>query len=199
LTDFRFYRFVRRAFLIVARPMFRFDVLGAERIPETGPVIIVAPHRSWLDPPCVGAACPRPVRFLMVADLYHKPWARWFYARMKSLPVDPHARNSVVSLRRALAHLRDGGVVGVFPEGRVVAAGETEELKFGAAMLAVRAGATVVPMAIEGSAEAWPHRTPFPRPAEVRVMVGEPMPPEPTVDGVRRAAERLTERIAAVL
>ena len=49
--------------------MFRFHVQGAERIPREGAGVIVAPHRSWLDPSCVGGACPRPIRFLIMGML----------------------------------------------------------------------------------------------------------------------------------
>ena len=72
-----FYRLARGLFRIVALPMFRFRVEGAERVPREGPGVVVAPHRSWLDPACVAGACPRPVRFLMIDT------SRWVPAALR--------------------------------------------------------------------------------------------------------------------
>ncbi len=175
MTGFAFYRFIRSLFRIVAGPMFRLRIEGASRIPRRGPVVIVASHRSWLDPPCVGAACRRPIRFLILDKVYRKPWARWFYRWMRGLPVDPASRRSVASIRRALSHLKHGGVVGVFPEGRVIRGGEPAPFHPGAAMLALRSGAQVVPIRLQGTAEAWPHGRKFPRRSPVTVYVDEPL------------------------
>ena len=70
-----FFRPTWRLFRIVARPLFRFRVGGAEHFPRSGPAVLVAPHRSWLDPACVAGACPRPVRFLMMEKIYRRPFA----------------------------------------------------------------------------------------------------------------------------
>lgn len=185
-------------FRLVARPMFDLQVVGAERVPTDGPAIVVAPHRSWLDPPCVGAASPRPVRFLVIDHVYDRPWSRWFYRGMQSIPVS--RTDSLRALRTALRSLRRGEVVGVFPEGRVLPEGEPGELGAvhpGAAMLAIKVGAPVVPMHISGSARAWPHGRCFPGRAPVRVTVGEPI--APPAGGGREAMEALLKRIEITL
>jgi 1-acyl-sn-glycerol-3-phosphate acyltransferase len=174
-----FYRLIRRMFLLAAGPMFRLRVEGRERLPRSGPGIVIAPHRSWLDPPCVGAACARPVRFLMLRDIYERPGTHWFYRRMGALPVQAGGSASMVSLRAAFRHLRQGELVGVFPEGRVVRGEALGELRAGAALLAVRSGAPVIPLAIRGTAEAWPHGRRLPRPGRVSVRIGEPIPVPP--------------------
>ena len=199
MKGFLFYRSIRRLFLILATPMFRFSVEGIENVPSEGPAIVVASHRSWLDPPCVGAAFPRPVRFLILEGVYRRPWARWFYRRMRSLPVNPSKRTSVVSLRRAFAHLRQGGVVGVFPEGRVVEDGSDVEFASGAAVLAVRTGAPVIPIVIHGSANAWPRGKRLPRPAPVRVRIEPPIDSSRSDGRDREAVERLMEQIRLTL
>lgn len=193
-----FYRAIRRAFLILAHPFLRFRVENVDRIPRTGPVVIVATHRSWLDAPCVGGACPRPVRFLIRDRVFHQNrLASWFYQRMGSVPVSPGGVKSIGAIRAALSCLRGGGVIGVFPEGRVVREGEREELRAGAALLAVRTGAPVVPIVIHGSAAAWPPGRRYPGPGRVRVEVGHPLP---APEGSREDAEqRLMDRIEAAL
>ena len=192
-----FYRTVRRLFRCVAVPMFRFEVRGAEQVPRHGPAVVVAPHRSWLDPPCVGAASPRPVRFLITDKVYHVPWTRWFYRGMKSIPVTPGGTNSMRALRTALRSLKQGEVVGVFPEGRVLPEGDLGRVHPGAAMLAVQVQAPVVPMFIKGSARAWPHGRRLPGPAPVSVIVGQPIQPPPKSG--RGAIEEMVRRIEDAL
>jgi 1-acyl-sn-glycerol-3-phosphate acyltransferase len=192
-----FYRTIRRMFLIIAAPMFRFRVEGRDLVPRQGAAVVVAPHRSWLDPACVGAAVERPIRFIIVDRMYHKPWARWFYRGMKSIPVQKGGAASRSALRRALFCLERGELVGIFPEGRVVSEWTKGGLHAGAAMLASRSGTPVIPVGIRGSAEAWPHGRPLPRPAPVGVRIGSPI--EPLRRGGKGAVRMLTERIEQAL
>jgi len=192
-----FYRFVRRIFLILSVPLFRFRVRGREHVPESGPAIVVAPHRSWLDPACVGAACPRPVRFLILWEVYEKPWARWFYRAMGTLPVSPGGYSALSSMREALRALRRGEVVGVFPEGRVSTPERPAPIHPGAAMLASHTGAPIVPMQIIGSSRAWPHGKRLPSRAAVSVAIETPIPSRDA--GRRRARDELTRDIERLL
>lgn len=179
------YRVIRRLFRLIATVVFRFRVEGAERVPPNGPGIIVAAHRSWLDPACVGGACPRPVRFLILDSVYQQPWARWFYRSMRSIPVTPGGSSSISALRGALRWLERGELIGIFPEGRVVLKGEVERIHAGAALLSVRSGAPVIPVTIRGSARAWPHGRAYPAPAQVSVHIGVPIwPPAAGRDAV---------------
>ena len=192
-----FYRAVRRLFLLLAGPLFRYKVTGRELVPREGALVVVAPHRSWLDPACVGAAVERPIRFLIVDRMYHKPWARWFYRGMKSIPVQKGGAASLSALRIAMRSLRKGEDVGIFPEGRVLKGWSEGGLQHGAAMLAVRTGSPIVPVGIHGSAAAWPHGRPFPVPARVSVRIGRPIaPPERgEAGGVERLTQRMEEAI----
>jgi 1-acyl-sn-glycerol-3-phosphate acyltransferase len=192
-----FYRLIRRLFLILARPAFRFRVEGREHVPLSGPGILVAPHRSWLDPAVVGAACPRPVHFMILKGVYEKPWARWFYRKMRSLPVEPGGNASISALRGALRHLRSGELIGIFPEGRVVTDEAESVVHPGAALLAVRSGARVIPMEIRGSDVAWPKGQKLPRPASVSVTIGPGLDPPARGSGVE--IEEMTRRIERAL
>jgi len=192
-----FYRLVRRLFLLGAAVLFRLRVEGAERLPPSGPAIVVAAHRSWLDPACVGGACRRPVRFLIMESVYANRWARWFYRAMGTIPVGAGAASSASALRGALRALARGEVVGVFPEGRVWPAESPGPVQPGAALLALRTGAPVVPLVICGSARAWPHGRRYPGPAAVRVRVGDALEPPPGAG--RDAVDELSARIARAL
>ena len=170
-----FYRCVRAAFRGIAAPYFSFRVEGREHVPAAGAGIVIAPHRSWLDPACVGAASPRPIHFLIAEDIYEKPWSRWFYRMMQGTPVKSGGFASFGSLRGALRVLDRGELVGIFPEGRVIRPGVENDVQAGAALLAVRTGAPVIPVGIVGTARAWPHGRRFPRPSPVRVRIGRPI------------------------
>jgi 1-acyl-sn-glycerol-3-phosphate acyltransferase len=178
--------------------MFRFRVEGAERVPRDGPGVVVAPHRSWLDPLCIGGAFPRPVRFLILDDVYRRRMTNWFYRSMGSIPVTAGGGPmSVTALRRALRALRQGELIGVFPEGRVLPDGPLGDLHPGAAMLSVRTRAPVLPVAIRGSARAWPHGRKLPGPGEVGVRIGEAITPPGERD--RHTVDRFLRRIEAGL
>jgi 1-acyl-sn-glycerol-3-phosphate acyltransferase len=193
-----FYRFIRFTFRVLARPMFRFRIEGAENLPAAGPGVVVAPHRSWLDPACIGGACPRPVRFLIIDRVYQHPWARWFYRSMQSIPVTAGGGPlTVTALRGALRALRNGQLIGVFPEGGVYSSDRPGSLHPGAAMLAARGGAPVIPIFIEGSAEAWPHGRSWPGPGRVRVRIGRALDPPEGHD--REALREFLARIEARL
>jgi 1-acyl-sn-glycerol-3-phosphate acyltransferase len=188
-----FYRAIRRLFLILADPMFRFEVAGRDEVPADGPAVIVAPHRSLLDPACVGAAVTRPIRFLIVGRMYHKPWARWFFRSMRSIPLQKGGAASLSAMREALRALQRGELVGIFPEGRLLSDWQEGGIHPGAAMLAIRRGAPVLPVGIHGSDEAWPRRRRYPGPAPVRVRIGTLIEPPGRHDS--HGVELLTSRI----
>jgi 1-acyl-sn-glycerol-3-phosphate acyltransferase len=193
LASVLFYRTVRHLFRAVAAPMYRFTVEGAEKVPATGAAVLVAAHRSWLDPACVGGACPRVVRFLIVDTVYHKPWARWFYRMMGAIPLTPGGSGSIGALREALRTLKRGELIGIFPEGRVIREGESGLFHSGAALLAARAGAPIIPLGIHGTAAAWPHGRPLPGPGRVSVSIGNAL--EPPAKASAESVADLTGRI----
>jgi 1-acyl-sn-glycerol-3-phosphate acyltransferase len=193
-----FYRAVRAAFRILALPLFRFRVEGSEKVPSAGPGVVVALHRSWLDPACLGGACPRPLSFLMQRDVYHKRWGRWFYRRMGAIPVPVGGGPATAALRAAVRHLEAGELLGIFPEGGIGGKGTEPTFFRGAAHLAVRCKAPLIPVEIEGSARAWPHGRKWPGPARIVVRFGNAMSPKGELTG-KEAADELLRRAMWVL
>jgi len=190
------HRFVRRIFLAIARPMFRLRIEGTENLPNAGPAILVAHHRSWLDPALLGAASARPVHFLILSDVYDKRWTRWFYRWMRTIPVSSDSGKSLFAMREAIRRLSSGEVIGIFPEGRVFTREEPGEFQPGVGLLARHSGSPVVPVHIRGSADAWPKGRTWPRPAPVQVRIGSPIAPGETG---QEATEDLIGRIVAAL
>jgi len=190
------HRFVRRLFLIVAGPMFHLRIDGTERLPKSGAAILVANHRSWLDPALLGSASVRPVHFLVLDDVYDRRWARWFYRWMRTIPVSADSGKSLRAMRDAMRRLRAGELIGIFPEGRVFSEDSPGEFRPGVALLALRSGSPVVPVHIRGSAEAWPRGKAWPRPARVSVSIGSPISPK---ERGGETARELTIRIEEAL
>jgi 1-acyl-sn-glycerol-3-phosphate acyltransferase len=158
----------------VMRLLFRLEGRGMAHVPGTGPVLLVANHSSFLDPPLVGGVSPRPLSFMAKAELFRVPLFGGLIRRLNARPVRREGADAG-ALRTALRILQDGGVLLMFPEGTRGDEGSLREPKPGAAMLAVLSGAAVVPVFIEGSGRAWPRGRSLPRPAKVTVTFGPPM------------------------
>lgn len=129
----------------------RFERGNACRIPITGPVIFVANHTSALDPLVLQAASRRRLVRFMMAKEYYEMWPfRYLYKSLGVIPVN-RTGNDTASIRAALRALKDGEVIGMFPEGKISLDGRLQETRAGVALLALTSGATVVPAYIRGT------------------------------------------------
>ena len=172
----------------------RVEVAGREHIPRQGGLIIACNHPNLLDGLLLQAFSPRPVRFLVAEELFfHRHLHRLFFA-FGCIPVYRTRSSNGDALRAALAALEQGDVIGIFPEGTTAFRGSMERLRRGVALLAVKTGAAVVPMAIAGTFEAYPPGQRVPRPSVVRMRFAAPVAyPRETVPRVP------DERVHAVL
>jgi 1-acyl-sn-glycerol-3-phosphate acyltransferase len=113
--------------------------------------VVIANHPSHADPAFLLASSPRPLLFLQARECYEVFLLRWLFRWVGCIPVARDGRD-IAGLRLALRHLRQGAVVCLFPEGDVHPAGSQgiTQFKGGAALLALRTGAPVIPAWIEG-------------------------------------------------
>jgi 1-acyl-sn-glycerol-3-phosphate acyltransferase len=169
-----FYRTLR-VVSTLPRWYFRFRVEGAEHVPSTGPCVIAANHTSYVDPIVLAMACPRPVQFIVDREQYERPLVHWVAVRTGAIPVENDPRD-LGSLRRALLALRQGAVLGIFPEGGRSDDGSLNPAKPGAALLALRGGVPLVPAGIDGAYRAYSRHQRFPRPTPITVRFGPPIP-----------------------
>ena len=147
-------------------------VTGVEQVPETGPSILAANHIGLLDGPLLALFAPRPVHALTKQEMFRGRGGR-VLRRAGQIPLDRDAVD-LAAIRASLRVLRDGGVLGVFPEGHR-GAGEYELYRHGAAYLALVTGAPVVPVTFFGTRlpGAVKNSVP-PRRARVDIVYGEP-------------------------
>ncbi|MGY1772608.1 lysophospholipid acyltransferase family protein [Blastococcus sp. SYSU D00813] len=198
------YRFVVRLALVVFRLFrFRFDVRGAEHVPAAGGAIICSNHVSYLDFTFLGlGALParRLVRFMAKASVFGHWFAGPFMRAMGHIPVDRRA--GAAAFEAAVRALKDGEVVGIFPEATISSSFTVKDLKAGAARMAIDAGVPIVPAAVWGGQRITTkhHKPQLRRGVAVTVLLGEPVVPAPgeTVEALlgrtRTAMEELLDR-----
>jgi 1-acyl-sn-glycerol-3-phosphate acyltransferase len=173
----------------------RLHVDGREHVPPSGPVILAANHRSFLDVPLLVIASPRTVVFMAKRELFKNGFVALWLREMGGFPV----RREIADLRAidtGLAVLEEGRVLGLYPEGTRNHGDGLLPFLNGAAWLALHTGATIVPCGIRGTEKIPPGRRKSLR-RDVRLQFGAPMSVERQSDpAVRRAnAPALTERL----
>lgn len=130
--------------------LWRPRVLGAWRVPATGPAILAVNHSHNIDGPMVMGVAPRPAHFLIKKEAFVGPLDP-FLRGIGQLKVDRHGTDRTAVIR-ALSVLENGQVLGIFPEG-TRGEGDFASLRAGLAYFAVRSGAPIVPVAVLGSSE----------------------------------------------
>lgn len=185
-------------------PLFRLRVEGRRNVPGRGPAILCANHASFLDPVALHAVTWRPIHFLMSGEFYEDRRLQWLYRAFEVIPIAA-ASTGAGALEKAGSILDRGGIVGIFPEGRISRDGRLGPFRTGAAVLALRHGVPLVPAWIAGTYEALPRRARRIRPRPVRVRVGQPLAPTGALaagafaqDTARALTRRLRQAVAAL-
>src|ERR671915_1547699 len=189
------YRLFRRAMILLCRLLFGYRVYGGESVPSEGPLIVASNHSQYADPVLVGVAVPRRMQWMAKKEAFSFPF-RKFFEFIGSFPVDREAGGRG-AIRAALAFLAEGWALGIFPEGTHRGAGTYREAKSGVVVLALRSGASVVPVHVG--------KLPGPlsrlRGQRLHIFVGEPVHLDPAMRGgaaYREAADEILHTIYAL-
>lgn len=130
--------------------------LHPERVPATGPVLIVANHQSYYDPPLIGGGITtRPLDYLARAGLFKNPLFGGFISAFNAFPIKEDSGDRA-ALEAVIGRLEAGGAVLLFPEGRRTRDGHVMPLKRGMALILRRARCPVLPVAIDGVYDVFP-------------------------------------------
>ena len=159
----------------VFRLLFRGSTAGNNRVPRQGPLVVVANHGSHLDPPLLGHALGRPVAFMAKAELFGIPLLGRVIRACGAYPVRRGASDRE-AIRTATARLEEGWATGVFLDGTRQKDGRVNNPLPGAALLAARTGAPLLPVAILNSHRALGGGQRWPRLVPIQLRVGEPLP-----------------------
>ncbi|MCG0278010.1 MAG: 1-acyl-sn-glycerol-3-phosphate acyltransferase [Thermanaeromonas sp.] len=193
-----FYRIAKFICYLFFRYICRWEVRGQENFPREGPAVVVSNHVSFWDPVAVGVAVPRPVRFMAKEELFRIPLLGQVIRGLGAFPVR-RGRSDRQALKESLEILRSGQVLGMFPEGTRVRTGGLGTFHNGAAVLSLKTGAPLVPVALKGTqnifSKGW--FRPF------QVFIGEPIYPgckgSYTPFEVEELSRRAREAIAKLL
>jgi hypothetical protein len=148
---------------------YRLHVEGAENIPDTGAVIVAPNHKSNFDPPIVGVAIKnRLVHYMAKAELFKNPMFGWVLRKMGAFPVK---RGTVdrIAIKQAVRELKNGHVLGIFPEGTRIKKDDLGRFHSGMASLALMTGVPIVPVAVLGT------RTLPKKKETIVILIGEPV------------------------
>jgi 1-acyl-sn-glycerol-3-phosphate acyltransferase len=161
----------------ILRLLYRPKVSGLENIPTDGPAILAANHESFLDDMLLPLMVPRrKVVFLAKADYFDKWYLRWFFKGANVIPVRRESRSaSEAALNAGVKALRDGNLIGIFPEGTRSPDGRLYRGKTGVARMALEAQVPIIPVALLGTFEAMPYDRKMPRPGRTEIRFGKPL------------------------
>ena len=178
---------VERALHFVGRPLvscfYRVRSLGIENLPASG-CLLLPNHITWVDALVLQFACPRPIRYIIDQEFYHKPMLRPFMRTVGCIPID--VRHPRSAIRAATEQIAAGEIVCLFPEGQLTRSGTLLRLRRGYELIAQNANGTVVPVWLDrlwGSIFSfqggkfftkWPKEIPY----RVSVAFGKPLDPQ---------------------
>ena len=158
----------------VLRRYFSMEIVGAEHVPGEGPAVLAPNHESMWDVPLLVVACPRPIVFMAKQGVFDRLDKRLFFGSLGGFPVERGARD-LTAMKKALAVVRAGRALCMYPEGTRDFGGEMLPFLPGAAWIALAEGAPLVPVGIRGVAGIWPKGSRHPRRSPVRIAFGEPL------------------------
>ncbi|WP_019242046.1 MULTISPECIES: lysophospholipid acyltransferase family protein [Bacillus] len=159
------YPFAKTVVYSVLKPIYRFEVIGKEDFPKEGGVLLCSNHIDALDPPVVGINAPRPVHFMAKEELFSAPILKHLLPHLNAFPVK-RGMSDREALRKGINVLKEGKVLGLFPEGTRSKDGTLGKGMAGAGFFAMRTDAAVVPCAIIG---------PYKRFKKLKVVYGKPI------------------------
>lgn len=185
------YRFLQIVFRLLFYTVFRTRVYGRENIPKDGAVILAANHASNIDPPLMASLIERPVSYMAKIELFENPIFGAAIRRCHAFPVKRGASDRG-AIKAAVTVLKEGHMLGLFPEGTRSKTGELQKAEAGIALIASMTGAPIVPVAILNSHRIFANGGLLP---QLRIMYGAPI----SFQGDRKSKEALDAFSAEIM
>jgi 1-acyl-sn-glycerol-3-phosphate acyltransferase len=182
----------------------RFTLVGEENVPTVGGAVMAINHTGYFDFTYAGLAARRSrrlVRFMAKKSVFGHKVTGPLMRGMKHIPVDRHA--GVASFEQALAAVRGGEIVGVFPEATMSRSFELKPFKTGAARIAQDGGVPLLPTTVWGSQRVWTKEAPKNlgrSNTAIHVTVGAPIhvaPDDDPAEVTEVLRERMSEQLQA--
>lgn len=145
------YNFFKYLMKLLFLPIFKIQIIGKENIPEDGAYVVVANHKSNFDPIIISFITKRPIHFMAKAELHNTKFKQWLFEGVKTIKVDRN-KNDISAIKNALKVLKNGGILGIFPEGTRIKEGAIDKnAKSGAVMLAHKSKVNILPIAMDAN------------------------------------------------
>lgn len=175
---------------------FRGRIYGAENVPQKGSLLVVSNHASYFDPPILSSCIRRPVAYMAKEELFHIPIFKQAIELYGAYPVSRGSadRNAI---RAALKYLEAGWATGVYLEGNRTPDGRITDPKRGAALLAAKAQAPLLPVSLWGTQNILKKGSAIPQPVPVTVRIGKLIAPPSSTD--REELQAVTQQCAAAI
>lgn len=135
-----------RCFMVIC---FRIKIVGKENIPAEGACIVCSNHKSYFDPPMLVAFSKRHVNMIAKKDLLKNPLMRWLCNTFGAFMVERDGKD-IEAVKQSLKILKNGEILGIFPEGTRNGLAKGEKVKNGAVLMAIKSGAPIIPAGIKG-------------------------------------------------
>ncbi|NBD17395.1 MAG: 1-acylglycerol-3-phosphate O-acyltransferase [Cyanobacteria bacterium] len=181
----------------VVSPMFNFyfrgKLYGRENVPQKGALVVVSNHASLFDPPLLSCCVGRPVAYMAKEELFEIPVLKQAISLYGAYPVK-RVQADRSAIRAALKTLEQGWAAGIFLQGTRTPDGRITQPKLGAAMIAAKAQAPILPVSLWGTEKIPQSGTPFPL---ITARIAEPLPPP--ASSKRQVLESVTQKCADII
>jgi 1-acyl-sn-glycerol-3-phosphate acyltransferase len=147
-------------------------IYGTEHVPQQGPLVVVSNHASDFDPPILSCCVGRPVAYMAKEELFHIPILKQAIQWYGAYPVRRGAADRS-AIRSALKYLEAGWATGVFLEGTRTLDGRITDPKLGAALIAAKAKAPLLPISLWGTEGILKKGSAMPQPVPITVRIGQ--------------------------
>ncbi|MEN3190687.1 MAG: lysophospholipid acyltransferase family protein [Atribacterota bacterium] len=170
-----FYYIARAICWLLLKIFWRMEVKGIDNIPEKGGLILASNHVSYLDPVVLGISVKRKVYFIAKKEVFNNIFSSFILRNLNAFPVN-RENIDIIAFKKAISILKEGGVLGIFPEGTRSSNGKLQELKSGVLKIAKKVGVPILPVGIIGTHKIYPQGKKLPVLFKYKIVVNYGVP-----------------------